>query len=64
MPLTSSGKLDRSALPEPENNASLTYMPPRTLIEADLAHIWEDVLNKQQIGSRDDFFQLGGQSLK
>ncbi|MCY7976060.1 non-ribosomal peptide synthetase [Bacillus inaquosorum] len=64
MPLTSSGKLDRSALPEPENNASLTYMPPRTLIEADLAHIWEDVLNKQQIGIRDDFFQLGGQSLK
>ncbi|MGK9269330.1 amino acid adenylation domain-containing protein [Bacillus inaquosorum] len=64
MPLTSSGKLDRSALPEPENNASLTYMPPRTLIEADLAHIWGDVLNKQQIGIRDDFFQLGGQSLK
>ncbi|MGG1245361.1 amino acid adenylation domain-containing protein [Bacillus cabrialesii] len=66
MPLTSSGKLDRSALPEPEpeRNASLTYMPPRTLIEADLAHIWEDVLNKQQIGIRDDFFQLGGQSLK
>ncbi|MCY7965460.1 non-ribosomal peptide synthetase [Bacillus inaquosorum] len=64
MPLTSSGKLDRSAFPEPENNASLTYMPPRTLIEADLAHIWEDVLNKQQIGIRDDFFQLGGQSLK
>ncbi|MCY8377326.1 amino acid adenylation domain-containing protein [Bacillus inaquosorum] len=64
MPLTSSGKLDRSALPEPENNTSLTYMPPRTLIEADLAHIWGDVLNKQQIGIRDDFFQLGGQSLK
>ncbi|PJH94193.1 non-ribosomal peptide synthetase [Bacillus sp. SN1] len=64
MPLTSSGKLDRSALPEPENNVSLTYMPPRTLIEADLAHIWGDVLNKQQISIRDDFFQLGGQSLK
>ncbi|MCY8308650.1 amino acid adenylation domain-containing protein [Bacillus vallismortis] len=64
MPLTSSGKLDRSALPEPENNASLTYMPPRTLIEADLAHIWENVLNKQRIGIRDDFFQLGGHSLK
>ncbi|NTU28504.1 amino acid adenylation domain-containing protein [Bacillus tequilensis] len=64
MPLTSSGKLDRSALPEPESNASLTYMPPRTLIEADLALIWGDVLNKQQIGIRDDFFQLGGQSLK
>lgn len=39
-------------------------MAPRTLIEADLAHIWEDVLNKQHIGIRDDFFQLGGQSLK
>ncbi|MBL3646967.1 non-ribosomal peptide synthetase [Bacillus sp. RHFS10] len=64
MPLTSSGKLDRSALPEPKNNAALTYMPPRTLIEADLAQIWEDVLHKQKIGIRDDFFQLGGQSLK
>ncbi|MGP9039172.1 non-ribosomal peptide synthetase [Bacillus stercoris] len=64
MPLTSSGKLDRSALPEPETNTSLTYMAPRTLIEADLARIWEDVLNKQPIGIRDDFFQLGGQSLK
>ncbi|MDR4252426.1 phosphopantetheine-binding protein, partial [Bacillus pumilus] len=64
MPLTSSGKLDRFALPEPENNTSVTYMAPRTLIEADLAHIWEDVLNKQHIGIRDDFFQLGGQSLK
>ncbi|WP_029946625.1 condensation domain-containing protein, partial [Bacillus subtilis] len=64
MPLTSSGKLDRFALPEPENNTSVTYMAPRTLIEADLAHIWEDVLNKQHIGIRDDFFQLSGQSLK
>ncbi|MEC2058116.1 non-ribosomal peptide synthetase [Bacillus stercoris] len=64
MPLTSSGKLDRSALPEPETNTSLTNMAPRTLIEADLARIWEDVLNKQPIGIRDDFFQLGGQSLK
>ncbi|MCB7153133.1 amino acid adenylation domain-containing protein [Bacillus stercoris] len=64
MPLTSSGKLDRSALPEPETNTSLTYMAPQTLIEADLARIWEDVLNKQPIGIRDDFFQLGGQSLK
>lgn len=64
MPLTSSGKLDRSALPEPENTTSLTYMPPQTLMETELARIWEEVLNKNQIGIRDDFFQLGGQSLK
>ncbi|MCY8981666.1 fengycin non-ribosomal peptide synthetase FenD [Bacillus halotolerans] len=64
MPLTSSGKLDRSALPEPENTTNLTYMPPHTLMETELARIWKEVLNKNQIGIRDDFFQLGGQSLK
>ncbi|MED4567699.1 condensation domain-containing protein, partial [Bacillus atrophaeus] len=66
MPLTSSGKLDRSALPEPMNMADSahTYEPPRTIIESELTAIWKNVLNKKQIGIRDDFFHLGGQSLK
>ncbi|MCY8027883.1 amino acid adenylation domain-containing protein [Bacillus sonorensis] len=64
MPLTSSGKLDRSALPAPADTTSQTYIAPRTIAEADLARIWEEVLHKPKIGIRDDFFQLGGQSLK
>ncbi|MDW6053711.1 amino acid adenylation domain-containing protein [Bacillus paralicheniformis] len=66
MPLTTSGKLDRSGLPEPAHSGGTDVMPkaPRTLLETELMSIWQDVLKRERISIHDDFFQLGGQSLK
>ncbi|MEM6804263.1 MAG: amino acid adenylation domain-containing protein, partial [Bacteroidota bacterium] len=65
MPLTNNGKIDRKALPEPDS-ATLSgkeYIAPRTAVEAQLAEIWQELLNVEQVGVYDNFFQLGGQSL-
>lgn len=66
MPLTTSGKLDRSGLPEPAHSGGADIMSkaPRTLLETELVSIWQEVLKRERVGIRDDFFQLGGQSLK
>ncbi|MCY9264016.1 amino acid adenylation domain-containing protein [Bacillus haynesii] len=66
MPLTTSGKLDRSGLPEPAHSGEADVMPkaPRTFLETELVSIWQEVLKRERVGIRDDFFQLGGQSLK
>jgi fengycin family lipopeptide synthetase D len=66
IPLTPSGKIDQRALPEPEMNAGENYMAPRSEIEEKLVGIWSQVLGieKEKIGIRDNFFQLGGHSLK
>jgi len=66
LPLTSNGKLDRSALPAPEFIRSQMEVPlviPRDSIEMKLLHIWEDVLDIRPISVLDNFFQIGGQSL-
>lgn len=66
LPLTSSGKLNRRALPAPElpdRNAELTGAAPRTPTEKLLAEIWRDVLGVSQIGIHENFFDLGGHSL-
>jgi amino acid adenylation domain-containing protein/non-ribosomal peptide synthase protein (TIGR01720 family) len=66
IPLTSSGKVDRNALPEPHRimqNRS-EYVPPTDKTEQKLAEIWSDVLGLQRIGLEDHFFELGGHSLK
>jgi len=67
MPTTDSGKIDRKALPEP-NKASLLagkpFIAPGTETEKALAHIWAAVLKVQKVGLHDDFFALGGHSLK
>jgi acyl carrier protein len=64
MPLTPNGKLDRSALPAPEQTTSgHTYDPPRGNVEEVLAAIWQELLHIDQIGRRDNFFELGGHSL-
>jgi amino acid adenylation domain-containing protein/non-ribosomal peptide synthase protein (TIGR01720 family) len=64
LPLSANGKVDRAALPTPTFDASRTdYVPPRTPAERILADIWADVLGTTQPGVRDDFFQLGGDSI-
>ena len=62
-PLTPNGKVDRKRLPKPDLDAGSEYHAPRTDIEATLCQLWASVLGVERVGVRDNFFQLGGQSL-
>ncbi|MET9896470.1 amino acid adenylation domain-containing protein, partial [Streptomyces sp. NPDC006465] len=64
-PLTSSGKVDRGALPDPvqEQARDAEYVAPRTPAERLVAQVWEQLLQIEQVGAHDDFFALGGSSL-
>ena len=63
-PVTSHGKLDRTALPVPSNDGTRrTRVPPANRIEEALVTIWADVLGVDAIGTDEDFFELGGHSL-
>jgi amino acid adenylation domain-containing protein len=66
IPLTPHGKIDRKALPEPEVRIKEIYTSPTNQLEKKLVGIWSDVLRieKDRIGIHDNFFQLGGHSLK
>ncbi|MCP4151740.1 MAG: AMP-binding protein, partial [bacterium] len=67
MPLTSSGKVDRKALPNPEYDGNTqAFTAPSDTMEKKLVEIWADVLGKEKkiIGSTHNFFDLGGHSLK
>ncbi len=63
LPLTSSGKLDRRALPAHDPTSSVAYEAPRTDTERALAAIYEELLGVTRVGRNDDFFALGGHSL-
>ncbi|WP_232620208.1 condensation domain-containing protein, partial [Pseudomonas tolaasii] len=65
LPLTNNGKVDRKALPAPDQDALLSrgYEAPQGEIETLLAQIWADVLKVEQVGRHDNFFELGGHSL-
>jgi aryl carrier-like protein len=66
MPLTTNGKIDRAALPEPtaENIQSAEdFVAPVTATEKKLAALWCDLLKIDSIGRNDNFFGLGGHSL-
>jgi thioesterase domain-containing protein/acyl carrier protein len=65
LPLTPNGKVDRTRLPDPEENREPveTVAPPRNDEERQLVAIWEEVLGVSGIGTRDNFFDLGGHSL-
>ena len=62
MPLTPNGKVDRKALPEPEQDQR-NYVAPRNELEQALCLIWQDILGITRVGVQDDFFQLGGNSI-
>ena len=61
-PLNTNGKIDRKALPEPVIQATGT--PPANGIEEILVEMWKKILGLKQVGTTDDFFQIGGHSLK
>lgn len=66
LPLTVNGKVDRRALPAPEDNglvAVTDFVAPRSPVEEMLAEIWADVLRVERVGLSDNFFDLGGHSL-
>ncbi len=66
LPRTPSGKVDKRSLPVPSRARpalSVELVAPRTPLERDLAAIWSDVLDLEQVGALDNFFELGGNSL-
>ena len=65
LPLMQNGKVDRAALPDPQQERMETkeYKAPESEVERILAQIWVDVLNLEQISVEDNFFDLGGHSL-
>ncbi|SEB35211.1 amino acid adenylation domain-containing protein [Tenacibaculum sp. MAR_2009_124] len=65
IPVTSNGKLDRKALPEPDGSMLSTqeYLAPRNETEEKLVEIWQELLQIEKIGVYDNFFELGGHSL-
>jgi len=63
MPLTPNGKLDRRALPQPEQVTTAEKVLPRNRTETDIATIWQDILQTEAIGIHDNFFELGGYSI-
>ncbi|WP_275667432.1 non-ribosomal peptide synthetase [Bacillus swezeyi] len=67
LPRTSSGKIDRSALPEPDSNMmneGTRYEPPRNETERKLVQIWREILDADDIGINHHFFAAGGDSIK
>ncbi|MDX3078421.1 non-ribosomal peptide synthetase [Streptomyces sp. MI02-7b] len=63
-PLTVNGKVDRRALPEPSMGVTEAYVAPRDGIEAALAEAWAEVLGREQVGIDDNYFALGGDSIR
>jgi amino acid adenylation domain-containing protein len=66
MPLTPNGKIDRARLPKPDQlrpDLRAEYSPPTTQTEQALSEIWASLLGLDRVGTQDDFFDLGGNSL-
>jgi amino acid adenylation domain-containing protein len=66
IPLTSNGKIDRNALPDPDVSRARTggtYVEPRNEMEKLIAETWKEVLKTEMVGVEDNFFDLGGNSL-
>jgi acyl carrier protein len=66
LPVTGNGKLDRRALPEPDEarpQLEVNFVAPRSELEGRIAAIWRDSLKLERVGINDNFFDLGGHSL-
>jgi acyl carrier protein len=66
LPMLPNGKVNRRALPVPDSlrpDLQAAYVPPQTEVEQAIAAIWKEVLHLEQVGIRDNFFDLGGHSL-
>jgi len=65
IPLTTNGKIDKHALSEYiGENEKAEYVAPQTEMEKQMASIWELVLGREKVGTEDNFFDLGGDSIK
>src|ERR1044071_141234 len=66
MPHTLNGKVDKKLLPALDHSRveDAEFIPPSTPVEQTLAEVWQEVLGGKQIGTLDNFFNLGGHSLK
>jgi amino acid adenylation domain-containing protein len=63
LPLTVHGKVDRHALPLPDEPRPQSVAAPASALEESLAALWREVLHLESVGARDNFFDLGGHSL-
>jgi amino acid adenylation domain-containing protein/non-ribosomal peptide synthase protein (TIGR01720 family) len=66
LPLTSNGKVDRKALPAPDEvkpELQGKFVAPNTSVEITLSKIWSELLGIEQVGIHDNFFELGGDSI-
>ena len=65
LPRTPNGKIDRKALPAPDDRAegAAAYEPPASEIERSIADVWRELLGLENVGRNDNFFSLGGHSL-
>ncbi|MFT7036427.1 MAG: amino acid adenylation domain-containing protein, partial [Cyclobacteriaceae bacterium] len=64
LPLTINGKIDRNNLPLPDFSIKQNIKSSDNLVEEELLKIWRKILNREDVGVSDNFFNLGGHSLK
>ena len=66
LPLTPNGKIDRRALPQPEGwgTTGERYAAPRNKADDKIQNVWQEILGVDRVGIDDNFFALGGNSLK
>ncbi|RBL90283.1 non-ribosomal peptide synthetase [Chitinophaga flava] len=67
LPLNANGKIDKKQLPPPtagHSGSTTEYVAPRNDTEQQLQYIWQEMLGKEKISVQDNFFDLGGHSLK
>ncbi|HLP57633.1 MAG TPA: amino acid adenylation domain-containing protein, partial [Candidatus Deferrimicrobium sp.] len=67
IPVNANGKINRNALPAPQGNLredNSEYIPPQNAVEKKLVEIWQKVLGKDNVGVNQNFFTIGGDSIK
>lgn len=66
LPLTANGKRDLNALPEPDwpDQGQVDLVPPETQTEQQIAEIWARLLGREAVSVQEDFFAVGGDSIK